>query len=59
MQHNTRHTDRKLDRDHSPTLRLDPTLVPKDDEKVEGPFPGNVCGVCGATVEIVAERRKR
>lgn len=59
MQHNVRHTDRKLDKDHAPSLRLVPAAVPAETDKIEGPFPGNVCGDCGSTVEVVAERTKR
>ncbi len=58
MHANVRHTDRKMDKDHTPTLRLAPENLPPKGSKVEGPFPGNVCGQCDATVEIVNEKRK-
>lgn len=59
MQHNVRHTDRRLDKDHWPSLRLVPEAVPDPKAKVIGPFPANVCGSCGATVEVVAEKVQR
>lgn len=59
MQHNPRHVDRRLDRDHPAMLRLEPALLPPPDAKVVGPFPANICATCGATVEVVAERTRR
>lgn len=56
MNHVPKHTDRKLDKDHEPILRLDPTLLPAKGSKYDGPFPGNVCATCGATLEIVKVR---
>ncbi len=44
MQHNVRHTDRKIDKDHAPTLRPAPS--------------GDTCGTCGAAVEVVAEGKR-